>query len=69
MRPPPQDPPPGGDQNRAELLNTVTWVLTGLSTVLVGLRLFTRFRLIRNPGRDDVAVVLSSVRILLQRSP
>ncbi|SLM35442.1 hypothetical protein LPUS_00351 [Lasallia pustulata] len=59
-RPGPQSPPPGGDHSTAELLNTVTWVLTALSTVLVGLRLFTRVRIIRNPGRDDIAVAISS---------
>lgn len=62
-RPPPQSPPSGGDQSKVELLNTVIWVLTGLSTVLVGLRLFTRLRLIHNPGRDDVAVVFAGVSI------
>jgi len=59
-------PPPGGDQNRAPLLNAVEWTLTSLSIVFVGCRLFTRLRIVRSPGLDDVFIIISIVRILVQ---
>ena len=38
-------------------LNIVCWIFTGLATSIVGLRIFTRFRLAKSPGRDDAVIV------------
>ena len=46
-------PPPGGDQNKAPMLRAVLSSELSLATVVVGLRLFTRLKLIHSPGMDD----------------
>lgn len=55
--------PVGGDQTRAPTIIGVYSVMTSLSIICVAARLYTRFRLTRNPGMDDAVIVLSMVCI------
>lgn len=54
-------PPIGGDQNRGPELIAVTWVFTALAAFVVSLRLFTRVRILKETGLDDIFTVLSLV--------
>ena len=48
--------------NRAPLLLIVTWILTAISTILAFCRFFTRLRIVKAAGKDDIALALSVVR-------
>ena len=54
-------PPLGGDVSRAPTLDAVDCSLTGLAVIFAGCRLFTRLRIVRNSGMDDVFVTISIV--------
>ena len=56
-------PPVGGDQTRAPTIIGVYCALTTLSLGCVAARLYTRFRLLRSPGKDDVVIMISMVNI------
>ena len=43
-------------------LVTVESILIGFSLLIVGLRLITRFLIVKSPGWDDYAVILATVR-------
>ena len=58
--------PTGGHDSRAASLVVVTWTLTGLALIIVGLRIFGRYRLARNAGRDDVFILIAMVSIYVQ---
>lgn len=53
--------PEGGDETRAPTMIGVYSAMTGLAMLCVAARLYTRFRLLRSPGKDDVVIVLSMV--------
>ena len=42
----------------------VLWTLTGLTTVIVIVRVYIRLKLLRNFGMDDYLIVISIVRNL-----
>ena len=56
--------PPGGDETRAPIIIGVLCGMTTLSLASGGVRLYTRFRLLRSPGWDDAVIVLSLVWIV-----
>ncbi|MCJ1306214.1 hypothetical protein MMC08_009032 [Hypocenomyce scalaris] len=51
-------PPLGGDQNRGPTVNAVTWSLTAVATFFVVVRMYGRYFITRNPGRDDLFAML-----------
>lgn len=55
-------PPSEGDQNRGPQLLAVIWIFTILALVVVSLKLYTRFRILREPGLDDAFTAVSVVR-------
>ncbi|KAL8883168.1 MAG: hypothetical protein Q9192_007396 [Flavoplaca navasiana] len=59
MRADPSPAIPVPDENRASWLYTFTWILCSLSTVSVGLRVYTRARLLKNLWWDDWFIVIS----------
>ena len=61
-------PPPGGDVNRAPLLEGVDWSMTGLALIFVVCRLFSRYRIIRKPGLDDFVITISIVSNINSKS-
>ena len=62
---PPLPVPSGGDQNQGPTVEIVTWLFTSIALITVLLRLFTRFRLTRNPGWDDFWIVLAMVYVAI----
>ena len=58
-------PPVGGDQSRAGVANGIGWTLAAISTIFVILRLYTRIKLTRNQGWDDLLIVISTVGTIL----
>ena len=54
-------PPAGGDQNRGPELVAVTWVFTALASFVVIVRLFTRVKILKETGLDDIFTSLSLV--------
>lgn len=62
-------PPPDGDQNNGPVLLGVTWAFTAICTVVVSLKIWTRFKIIGQTGMDDALTILALVRMpLLQRT-
>ena len=59
-------PPLGGDQNRGPTVNAVTWSLTAVATFFVVVRMYGRYFITRNPGRDDLFAMLGLVSIPMQ---
>ena len=55
------DPPPGGDQNQGPKIIIVQWVLTALALIVVGGRIFGRFRITHNAGLDDLWIIIAMV--------
>lgn len=62
-------PPAGGDETKAPELVAVFWVLKTISILCVAARLFTRIRLLRSAGLDNVVIVISLVRVPSMRPP
>lgn len=54
-------PPPDGDTNTGPSILIITWLFTGISTVVVGLKIWTRLNIIRQFGADDVLTILALV--------
>lgn len=53
----------GGDSAGLDIL-VVTWVFTGITTVVVCLKIWTRFKIIQQTGLDDILTVIALVREL-----
>lgn len=53
--------PAGGNDNRGPELVVVTWIFTALATVVVGLKIFTRVKIMKEPALDDFFTILSLV--------
>lgn len=51
------------DASRGQTAMVVTAVLTGISTVIVAMRIYTRIGLIKLSGREDWTILVSLVRI------
>ena len=56
--------PMGHAGNRAPTIIGVFAAMTALSILCVAARIYTRFRLLRTPGMDDLVIILSVVCIL-----
>ena len=54
-------PPVGGDQNRGPALLAVTWLFTGLASLIVSFRLFSRVKILKETALDDGFIILSLV--------
>ena len=54
-------PPPGGDQDRGWQLLAVHCTFTGIVTLLLFARLYTRVFIVREVGLDDYFIILGVV--------
>ena len=61
-RPPLGPPPPGGDESRGADIIVTQFVLIGVATILVCLRLWVRSKVTRKLGWDDILIAVSLVR-------
>ncbi|KAL8661876.1 MAG: hypothetical protein Q9168_008339, partial [Polycauliona sp. 1 TL-2023] len=57
-------PPADGDNNTGRSILIITWLFTGISTVVVGLKVWTRLKIIRNFGADDYLTILALLLLL-----
>ena len=57
--------PAGDNDNRGPELVALIWIFTALATVVVGIKVFTRIKIIREPALDDFFTILSVVSICL----
>ena len=48
--------------NRTPVLLAVYWVVTTISTILAFCRFYTRLKIAKAAGKDDIALALSVVR-------
>ena len=53
--------PVDGDRNRAGELDAISWTWLSISTIFVGLRIYSRVKLTRNLWWDDWFIVISWV--------
>lgn len=56
-----ENPPVGGDQNRASLLNGTSWPLALVALVFVIMRMYSRIRLTHNVWWDDWLILVTMV--------
>lgn len=54
-------PPIGGDRNRGPELLAVIWVFTIVALLTVGLKIYTRIKILRETGLDDLLIFFSTV--------
>ena len=59
--------PAGGNQNKAPGIIALAWIECFISLVLVALRLYTRASITRHVGLDDFFMVISLVRLSIQK--
>lgn len=59
--PGPAGPPPP-QVNKGPGILAVTWVETSIGLLVLGARLYTRARIVRNVGWDDWCIVFATVR-------
>ena len=57
-------PPPGGDQKRGWQLLATHSTLSGIATIVVFARLYTRITIVKSIGLDDYSIILAAVRRL-----
>lgn len=55
-------------ENRQTEVLVVAWVMTGIAIFIVGVKLFTRVRIVHVVGLDDFFIFLSLVWIQLKHS-
>ncbi|KAL8682430.1 MAG: hypothetical protein Q9224_006781, partial [Gallowayella concinna] len=60
----PFSPPPDGNNNNGTSILIITWLFTIISTIIVILKVYTRLRIIRQFGADDILTILALVRII-----
>ena len=58
-------PPPDGDASKGPSMLIIIWLFTAISTIVVGLKMWTRLKIIREFGADDVLTILALVRNLI----
>ncbi|MCJ1398245.1 hypothetical protein MMC11_001442 [Xylographa trunciseda] len=56
---------PDQNDNQAPTLMAVIWVVTTISTTLAACRIFTRFKILKAGGKDDIALIISVIMNLL----
>ena len=54
--------PPDQNDNQAPTLLAVIWVVATISTILAACRLFTRFKILKTAGKDEIALIISVVK-------
>lgn len=54
---------PDLNESRAPLLMAVIWLVTSISTTLAACRLYTRLKILKAAGKDDVALAFSVVEL------
>ena len=54
-------PPPGGDQDRGPTLIAVTWTFTAMALMVVGVKVYTRLKIVRETALGDLFIMLSMV--------
>ena len=54
----------GKPADYAPILNSVMWLQVAIATLFIGLRLYTRYFIIRCLGWDDLIMVVNLVRCL-----
>lgn len=57
-------PPPDGNRSTGTSILIITFLFTGISTIVVSLKIWTRLKIIRQFGADDVLTILALVRAL-----
>ncbi|KAL8991695.1 MAG: hypothetical protein Q9169_007739 [Polycauliona sp. 2 TL-2023] len=57
-------PPPDGDTNTGRSILIITWLFTAISTIIVVLKVYTRLKIIRQFGADDVLTILALLFLL-----
>ena len=55
-------PPPDGDTSTGPSILVITWLFTSISTIIVGLKVWTRLKIIGEFGADDILTILALVR-------
>ncbi|KAL8851055.1 MAG: hypothetical protein Q9221_004045 [Calogaya cf. arnoldii] len=56
--------PTDGDHSTGPSILIITWLFTGISTVVVGLKVWTRLKIIRQFGADDILTILALLFLL-----
>ena len=56
-------PPPGGNQDRGPTLIAVTWTFTAMALVVVGAKVYTRLKIVRETALGDLFTMLSMVSL------
>lgn len=54
-------PPSGGSHSTGPGMLVITWLFTGISAVVVSLKIWTRYKIIGQTGLEDVFTVLALV--------
>ncbi|KAL8645310.1 MAG: hypothetical protein Q9226_007362, partial [Calogaya cf. arnoldii] len=57
-------PPPDGDTSAGPSILIITWLFTAISTIIVGLKVYTRLKIIRQFGADDILTILALLFLL-----
>ncbi|KAL8894814.1 MAG: hypothetical protein Q9192_004033 [Flavoplaca navasiana] len=57
-------PPPDGDTSKGPSMLIIIWLFTAISTIVVGLKMWTRLKIIREFGADDVLTILALLFLL-----
>ncbi|KAL8681920.1 MAG: hypothetical protein Q9186_002006 [Xanthomendoza sp. 1 TL-2023] len=60
----PFSPPPDGNNNNGTSILIITWLFTIISTIIVILKVYTRLRIIRQFGADDILTILALLFLL-----
>ncbi|KAI4176147.1 MAG: hypothetical protein LQ343_001191 [Gyalolechia ehrenbergii] len=58
-------PPSGGSHSTGPGMLVITWLFTGISAVVVSLKIWTRYKIIGQTGLEDVFTVLALAKSLL----
>lgn len=54
--------PTGDSHSTGPAILAVSWVFTAISAIVVGLKIWTRVKIIRETGLDDILTVIALVR-------
>ncbi|KAI4243225.1 MAG: hypothetical protein L6R40_003593 [Gallowayella cf. fulva] len=57
-------PPPDGNRSTGTSILIITFLFTGISTIVVSLKIWTRLKIIRQFGADDVLTILALLFLL-----
>jgi multisubunit Na+/H+ antiporter MnhF subunit len=54
-------------QDKGPTILTVMWTTTSIAILFVIARLYIRYRIVKNPGLDDILITVSMVNIMTLR--